>query len=79
MWPSGCEPSLPVVADFQARLTCVFGLADPLIPAKNREPIGNALQKNYPVSQRPRFVEYDVADHGLTCEVRSSFHLKASP
>ena len=64
--------------DIQTRLPCVFGTVDPLIPAKNPEAIGNALCKTEPACQGLRFVEYDRADYGLMCEVRSSFHPKIS-
>ena len=32
MRPGGGEPSLALLSEIKARLTCVFGTADPLIP-----------------------------------------------
>ena len=40
MRPGGGEPSLALLPEVMARLTCVFGTADPLIPAEDREAIG---------------------------------------
>ena len=45
MWPGGGEPSLALLPEIQARLTCVFGTADPLISDVDREAIGVALRK----------------------------------
>ena len=78
MRPGGGEPSLALLPEIQARLTHVFGTADPLIPAEDREAIRNALRKTDPASQRLRFVEYAGAEHGFMCEARSSFNPKAS-
>ena len=39
MRPGGGEPSLALLPEIKARLTCVFGTADPLIPAEDREAI----------------------------------------
>ena len=78
MRPGGGEPSLALLPEIQARLTCVFGTADPLIPAEDREAIRNALRQTDPAGQRLRFVEYAGADHGFMCEARISFHPKAS-
>ena len=78
MRPGGGEPSLALLPKIQGRLTCVFGMADPLIPAEDREAIGAALHKADPASERLRSVEYAVADHGFMCEDRSSFNLQAS-
>ena len=73
MRPGGGEPSLALLPEIKARLTCVFGTADPLIPPEDREAIGVALSKVDPACQRLRFVEYAGADHGFMCEARSSF------
>ena len=73
MRPGGGEPSLALLPEIKARLTCVFGTADPLIPLEDREAIGAALSKVDPAGQRLRFVEYADADHGFMCEARSSF------
>ena len=78
MRPGGGEPSLALLPEIQARLTCVFGTADPLIPHEDREAIGDALSKADPAGQRLRFVECAGADHGFMCEARSSFHPQAS-
>jgi len=48
MRPGGSEPSLSLLPEVQARLTCVFGTADSLIPAKDREAIGDALRRTGP-------------------------------
>ena len=78
MRPGGGEPSLALLPQIQARLTCVFGTADPLIPAEDREAIVSALHKGDPAGQRLRSVECAGADHGFMCEARSSFDPQAS-
>ena len=78
MRPGGGEPSLALLPEIKARLTCVFGTADPLIPAVDRGAIEAALSKVDPASQRLRVVEYAGADHGFMCEARSSFDPQAS-
>ena len=78
MRPGGGEPSLALLPEIKARLTCVFGTADPLIPPEDREAIGAALSKVDPAGQRLRFVEYAGADHGFMCEARSAFNPQAS-
>ena len=69
---------MALLPEIKARLTCVFGTADPLIPPEDREAIGAALSKVDPISQRLRFVEYAGADHGFMCEARSAFDPQAS-
>ena len=78
MRPGGGEPSLALLPEIKARLTCVFGTADPLIPPEDREAIGVALRKVDPAGQRLRFVEYADADHGFMCEARDAFNPQAS-
>ena len=78
MRPGGGEPSLALLPEIKARLTCVFGMADPLIPLEDREAIGVALSKVDPACQRLRFVEYADADHGFMCEARGAFNPQAS-
>ena len=78
MRPGGGEPSLALLPEIQAQLTCVFGSADPLIPAEDREAMVAALRKADPAGQRLRFVECAGADHGFMCEARSSFDPLAS-
>ena len=78
MRPGGGEPSLALLPEIKARLTCVFGMADPLIPPEDREAIGAALSKVDPVGHRLRVVEYAGADHGFMCEARSAFDPQAS-
>ena len=78
MRPGGGEPSLALLPEIQSRLTCVFGTADPLIPAEDREAMGAALNKVDPAGQRLRVVEYAGADHGFMCEARSTFDPQAS-
>ena len=78
MRPGGGEPSLALLREIKARLTCLFGTADPLIPPEDREAIGVALSKADPAGQRLRFVEYADADHGFMCEARSAFNPQAS-
>ncbi len=78
MRPGGGEPSLALLPGIKARLTCVFGTADPLIPAEDRQAIGAALSKIDPDGQRLRVVECAGADYGFMCEARSSFDHKAS-
>ncbi|MDO6351157.1 dienelactone hydrolase family protein [Synechococcus sp. YX-04-1] len=78
MRPGGGDPSLALLPEVMARLTCVFGTADPLIPAEDREAIRAALRKADPAGERLRFVECVGADHGFMCEVRSNFDPQAS-
>ena len=78
MRPGGGEPSLALLPKIQSRLTCVFGTADPLIPAEDREAMGVALNKVDPAGQRLRVVEFAGADHGFMCEARSAFSPQAS-
>ena len=78
MRPGGGEPSLALLPKVQARLTCVFGDVDPLIPAEDRQAIQAALHRADPASARLRSVECAGADHGFMCEARGSFHPQAS-
>ena len=78
MRPGGGEPSLALLPEIKARLTCVFGTADPLIPVEDREAIWVALSKVDPDGQRLRVVECAGADHGFMCEARSAFNPQAS-
>ena len=78
MRPVGGEPSLNLRPRIEARLTYVFGTADSLIPAEDREAIGETLRKADPAGHRLGFVEYVGADHGFMCEARSSFNPHAS-
>ena len=57
---------------------CSAQSVDPLIPAEDREAIGDALRRADPTGQRLRFVECAGAEHGFMCEARSSFDLQAS-
>ena len=78
MRPGGGEPSLALLPEIQGRLNCVFGTADPLIPAEDREAIGKALRMADPTGQRLRSVAWTGADHGFMCEARDSFHPQAA-
>ena len=78
MRPGGGEPSLSLLPEVQARLTCLFGTADHLIPAEDREAIGDALRSADPTGQRLRCVEFAGVDHGFMCEARGSFDPQAS-
>ena len=78
MRPGGGEPSLNLLPEIKARLTCVFGTADPLIPAEDRQTIASALRTSDSAGARLRCVTYDGADHGFMCEARSSFDSQAS-
>ena len=78
MRPGGGEPSLSLLSEIKARLTCVFGTSDPLIPAEDRQTIASALRTSDFAGVRLRCVTYDGADHGFMCEARSSFNPQAS-
>ena len=78
MRPGGGEPSLNLLPEIKARLTCVFGTADPLIPAEDRQTIASALRTSDSAGARLRCVTYDGADHGFMCEARGSFNPQAS-
>ncbi len=57
MRPGGGEPAFSLLPEDQAWLTCVFGTADPLVPAEDREVIGDALRRADPTGQSLRCVE----------------------
>ena len=78
MRPGGGEPSLALLPEIKAQLTCVFGTADPLISEDDRSTIQAALHRADPSGQRLRCVEAAGADHGFMCEARSSFDPQAS-
>ena len=59
-------------------LTCLFGTADPLIPAEDRAAIRAALLKTDPGGDRLRYVEREGADHGFMCDARSSYNPEAA-
>ena len=69
MRPGGGEPSLALLPEIKARLTCVFGTADPLIPAEDREAIQVALRQVDPAGQRLRVVEM--------CRCRPRLHVRS--
>ena len=69
---------MALLPEIKARLTCVFGTADPLIPMEDREAIQAALQEQDPSGQRLRSVDCAGADHGFMCEARSAFNPQAS-
>ncbi len=56
----------------------MFGTADPLIPAQDREAIAVALRKVDPAGQTLRSVDCAGDDHGFMCEARSCFDPQAS-
>ena len=56
----------------------MFGTADPLIPAEDRQTIASALRTSDSAGARLSCVTYDGADHGFMCEARSSFDPQAS-
>ena len=56
----------------------MFGTADPLIPAQDREAIAVALRKVDPAGQTLRSVDCAGDDHGFMCEARSCFDAQAS-
>ena len=60
------------------RLTCLLGTAEILIPAEDREAIGDALRRVDPTGQPLRCVECAGADHGFMCESCSIFYLQVS-
>ena len=74
----GGEPSLSLLSQVHARLTYVFGTADPLIPLEDCQAIGAVLSKVDSAGQRLRVVECAGADHGFMCEDRSAFNPQAS-
>ena len=78
MRPGGGQPSLNLLPKIEGRLSCVFGTADPLIPAEDRKAIEAALSKVDPSGHRLRYVQCVGADHGFMCEARSSFSPQAS-
>ena len=78
MRPGGGEPSLALLPEIKARLTCVFGTADPLIPLEDREAIGVALSKVDPAGSACALWSIAGADHGFMCEARSAFNPQAS-
>ena len=78
MRPGGGEPSLDLLPEISAQLTCVFGSANPLSPAEDLKAIVASLHKADPAGEQLRYVEIAGADHGFMCEARSSFNPQAS-
>jgi len=70
--PGGGAPTLEVLPQVQGELTCLFGLADPLIPAHDRAAIETALHAVDPAGQRMCCVVFPDADHGFMCEARAA-------
>ena len=78
MRPGGGPPSLELLPSIKGRLTCLFGTADPLIPAEDRAVIRAALLETDPAGDRLRYVELEGADHGFMCDARSSYNPEAA-
>lgn len=76
--PGGGVPTLEVVPQVQGELTCLFGVADPLIPQHDRAAIETALHAADPSGQRLRCVSFPDADHGFMCEAREAHQPQAA-
>lgn len=76
--PGGGAPTLDVVSQITGELTCLFGLADPLIPPHDRTAIETALHAADPCGQRLRCVGFADADHGFMCEARAAHQPQAA-
>lgn len=76
--PGGDVPTLDVLPQVRGELTCLFGLADPLIPKVDRDAIKSALAQADPTGQRLRCVSCPDADHGFMCEARAAYEPEAA-
>ena len=76
--PGGGQPTLALLPQVKGRLTCLFGLADPLIPEDDRKAVGQALRQVDPIGDRLRMELFPETDHGFMCEARGSFHAAAA-
>ena len=76
--PGGDVPTLDVLPQVQGQLTCLFGLADPLIPKTDRDAIETALRQADPSGQRLRCISCPDADHGFMCEARAAYQPEAA-
>ena len=76
--PGGGAPSLEFLSQTSGKITCICGLADPLIPQTDQAAIKNALKKEDPNGNRMNYVEIEDADYGFMCEQRGSFNPTAS-
>lgn len=76
--PGGGVPTLDVLPQVRGELTCLFGLADPLIPKTDRDAIKTALRQADPSGQRLRSVSSPDADHGFMCEARAAYQPEAA-
>lgn len=76
--PGGGAPTLEALPQIQGELTCLFGLADPLIPRADRLAIESALQQADPTGQRLRSIRCADADHGFMCEARAAYQPEAA-
>ena len=57
----------------KGRLTCLFGLADPLIPEDDRQAVAKALRQVDPLGDRLRMELFPEADHGFMCDASRQF------
>ena len=76
--PGGGEPTLALMPHVKGRLTCLFGLADPLIPEDDRLAVAKALRQVDPLGDRLRMELFPEADHGFMCDARGSFQAAAA-
>ena len=76
--PGGGAPTLEDLPQIQGELTCLFGLADPLIPSVDRHAIESALQQADPTGQRLRSICCADADHGFMCDARAAYQPEAA-
>ena len=76
--PGGGAPTLDGLPQVKGELTCLFGLADPLIPKADRDAIETALKQADPTGQRFRCVSFPGADHGFMCEARAAYQPEAA-
>ena len=78
MRSGGGPPSLELLTQIQGRLTCICGIADPLIREDDWRVIESSLKNNSEMHHRFRYLELNCADHGFMCEASSSFNPEAS-
>lgn len=74
--PGGGPPTLDLVPTIPGRLLCLFGAADPLIPASDREAVEQALAlantaRPAAMAHRWRVLE---GGHGFLCDARADYH-----
>lgn len=73
--PGETEPTITRTPHIQGEIYCFFGIADPLIPAKQNAAVEAALQT---ANISHRVFRYPGVDHGFFCDRRDSYNAEAA-